>query len=374
PPLDPAGRTRIRLAIVSAFYKDHSVWKIPLKGFVYGLDRRRFELVHFNLAGNDNPVSLELRQLGDKVVTGAGGLAQWLQQLRAAEPDAVFFPEFGMDGMTAMIAAVRSAPVQMSSWGHPDSCGLPSMDYFLSSALMEPPDGDEHYTERLVRLPGTSLAYDPPQRVYSSLGRADFGLERDDVVYWFGHQIKKPLPRHDSLFPRIAREVPESRFVFLNWAAEPLMARFRTRMDRAFGEYGLDYRRHCRFLDRLPPHAFDALLRASDIFLDCPDWHGCNSTLEALAVGLPVITCPGRFMRARHSAAILTRLGLTAAIAADTDGLVRLAIRLGRDPALRQALGDHIRRIVWRLYWDRAPVEALQDFLIEATAQRASTP
>ena len=38
------------------------------------------------------------------------------------------------------------------AWGHPETSGLPTIDYFLTSALMEPEDGDDHYTERLVRL------------------------------------------------------------------------------------------------------------------------------------------------------------------------------------------------------------------------------
>ncbi len=41
------------------------------------------------------------------------------------------------------------------------------------------------------------------------------------------------------------------------------------------------------------------LNRCCDLFLDSVGWSGCNSTLEALACGLPVVTWPGELMRGR---------------------------------------------------------------------------
>ena len=58
-----------------------------------------------------------------------------------------------MDELSLQLAAQRLAPVQCNSLGHPETSGLPTIDYFLSSDLMEPLDAARHYTERLVRLP-----------------------------------------------------------------------------------------------------------------------------------------------------------------------------------------------------------------------------
>jgi len=50
----------------------------------------------------------------------------------------LLYSEIGMDGVAAQL--LRLAPVQCNNWGHPVTSGFPSLDYFLSSALMEPED------------------------------------------------------------------------------------------------------------------------------------------------------------------------------------------------------------------------------------------
>ena len=73
-----------------------------------------------------------------------------------------------------MLAALWLAPIQCASWGHPDTTGLPTIDYFLSGELMEPPDADEHYTERLVRLPNLAIYYEPLELASLPLTRAQW--------------------------------------------------------------------------------------------------------------------------------------------------------------------------------------------------------
>ncbi len=89
-----------------------------------------------------------------------------------------------MDPVAGRLAAQRLAPVQCVTWGQPETTGMPTMDYFLSSALMEPPDGDAHYTERLVRLPQLGLCYLPEGRpaVDAGSGRAGAAAGRAGVL------------------------------------------------------------------------------------------------------------------------------------------------------------------------------------------------
>ena len=58
-----------------------------------------------------------------------------------------------MEGMSAVLAGLRLAPVQCNALGHPETSGYPTIDYYLSSALMESEDAQKYYTEQLVRLP-----------------------------------------------------------------------------------------------------------------------------------------------------------------------------------------------------------------------------
>src|SRR6185312_6421819 len=115
-------------------------------------------------------------------------------EIGADAPHVLIYPEIGMDPMAARLAALRLAPVQCSSWGHPQTSGYPTIDHFLSSAAMEAEGADAFYSERLVRLPGLSTAYTPLPGAPAVVGRADLGLREDAVVYWCGQSLQKHLP------------------------------------------------------------------------------------------------------------------------------------------------------------------------------------
>ena len=76
------------------------------------------------------------------------------------------------------------------------------------------------------------------------------------------------------------------------------------------------------------------------MYLDSIGWSGGNTTLEALAYDLPVVTMPTDMMRGRHSAAILRHIGLGDRITESVDGYVRLAIDLA-DPPKQQRFQMH---------------------------------
>ena len=89
---------------------------------------------------------------------------------------------------------------------------------------------------------------------------------------------------------------------------------------------------------------FLQITMACDLMVDCLHWSGGNTTLDALHCGLPVLTCPGRFMRGRQSAAMLRLLGLAdeLVVTAPAD-MAERAVALGGDPALRQQLSARIQ-------------------------------
>jgi protein O-GlcNAc transferase len=370
----PAPGEPIRLAIVSGHLWGHSVLKIPIWGWVSLIDRRRFRLHGYHVSAQNDVETARVRRSFDRFVQGPLPLERWCETIRADAPHVVIFPEIGMDQMTSKLAGLRLAPVQCTSWGHPTTSGFPTIDYFLSSDLMEPPDADAHYTEQLVRLPNLGIAYVPPPVVPTALAREKVGLRADAIAFWCCQHLPKYLPQFDDVFARIAREVGNAQFVFIaSPRGEDISERFRRRLVRAFAAQGIDAARHVVMLSRLTTADFVGVAALCDVFLDSIGWSGCNSALECLATDLPIVTWPGPLMRARHCAAILRMLGVTETIAASRDDYVDVAVRLARDPALRTALRAKIAANRPRLYADPAPVRALEDF-IEAVVRTGTGP
>src|SRR5260221_3032262 len=156
PPARAARHSPIRVGIVSAHFFDHSVWHAFVRGWVERLDRRRFELHLFHLSAKRDKETARAAAAAAAFHEGKGQFEQWARFIHASRMDVLIYPEIGMDATTARLAAMRLAPVQATSWGHPETSGLPTMDYYLSAEAFEPPGARAHYTERLELLPGTS--------------------------------------------------------------------------------------------------------------------------------------------------------------------------------------------------------------------------
>jgi predicted O-linked N-acetylglucosamine transferase (SPINDLY family) len=264
------------------------------------------------------------------------------------------------------MAGLWLAPVQANGLGHPETSGLPTMTHALSSELMEPADGENHYSERLVRLPHTASCYHL-DRIRQDLARVSAPeREAGRINFLCSQNLQKYLPRHDHVFADIAADLPTARFNFIAREGEG-RAVFERRLARAFQARGLEAETFCRLHPGLDVEGYLRLNLACDVFLDGISWSGNNTTHEAIACGLPVVTWPGKLMRARHSAALLQRLELTETVADSAEGYVALAVQLGCDAGQRAYLKAEMATRIGRLFDDPAPIRGLEKFLRQVT-------
>ncbi len=238
---------------------------------------------------------------------------------------------------------------------------------FISSDLMEPADAADHYFEKLVRLPNLSIYCEPPDVSPPAIERGKLGLRENAIVYWCGQSLPKYLPQFDEVFARIAAEVPDSQFAFIEFGGgSGVTELFRNRLERAFKAAGLNAGDHCVFLPRLAPDLFVAAIGQCDVVLDSIGWSGCNSILESLVHNLPIVTLAGAMMRGRHAAAMLDMMNVGETTARTIDEYVAIASALGRDAILRNRLSAQIISQKHRIYRDRDCIAALQEFLDQA--------
>jgi protein O-GlcNAc transferase len=359
---------KIRVGIVSGFFYYHSNWKMPIQGWVEQLDRQRFSIHGYYTGKKKDQIFEKARRSFDRFRENCSSLKHLCETITNDRLHVLIYPEIGMNPMTARLAALRLAPIQCTSWGHPDTSGFPTIDYYLSSDLMEPPGADHHYTERLVRLPNLSIYYKPLEIQPAQLDRSD-GLPLDAVIYFCPQSLFKYLPQYDQVFPRIAKQVEQCRFLFIKHPkSSHLNERFVARLRKAFAEYGMCENDYVGFLPLLNPEHYQALNRLCDVFLDSIGWSGCNSTMEAIANDLPVVTMPGDLMRGRHSHAILTMMGVTETIAESLDEFIDLAVRLGRKSQFRSEIKEKISQNKHKLYRDTSCIKGLEAFIEEKVA------
>src|SRR5664279_4555310 len=374
-PPPPAPGEPIRVGIVSGFFFRHSNWKIPMKGWISQLDRSRFHVTGYYLGIIHDEQTDAAAGICDRFVHRILDIEGWRREILSHAPHVLIYPGLLMDASSLQLAAQRLARVQCNSWGHPETSGMPTLDYFLSSDLMEPPEADAYYTEKLVRLPNLSIFYEPVAGEPVSVTRAELGLRPGATVFWSAQSLYKYLPQHDDVFVRIALASGNCQFVFLRHSGgPPVNELFEARLNREFAALGLKASDHCVFLNGMNQSKFVAAIGQCDVFLDSIGWSGCNSALESLPHNLPIVTIPGRLMRGLHSAAILSMMGVPETIAASVEDYVSIAVRLANDPVSRRALSARMKANQHKVYRDRACVTALEDFLDQAARPIARRP
>jgi protein O-GlcNAc transferase len=356
---------RIRIGIVSNNIFDHSVWTALIKGWVLHLDRSKFELHIFYLGTKHDSETALAQSMATAFVQGKPSLPQWIEAILAHRIEVLIYPEIGMDMKTVTLANLRLAPVQMATWGHPETTGLPAMDYYISATGLEPENAENYYTEKLIELPHLGCCYQQSVVAAANPDLRQLGIRTEEPLLLCPGSPFKYSPQHDWVLVEIARRLGRCQMIFFTLESQNgLSGRFRERMTQVFKEAGLNFESYGTFVPWLARPEFYGLLKRSDVFLDTIGFSGFNTAMQAIECGLPIVTREGRFMRGRLASGILKRMNLPELVAADEEEYISLAVKLVRDKEYRGTISMRIEESRHMLFDDLLPIRAFEDFLV----------
>lgn len=365
-PASHRGNGRPRVGIVSAHICNHSVWKAILKGWFQWLDTERVELLAFHLSPKVDAETAFAESHARHFEFGARSLKQWADTILSHEPDVLIYPEIGMDPMTVKLASLRLAPVQAASWGHPETTGLPTIDYYLSAEDFEPEGAQQYYSEELVILPHLGCAYEPRIAEAAEPDWSNLGVAPDRPIFVCPGSAFKYTPPYDAVLVAIARRLPSCQFLFfISPHGAERTHKLRMRVSNSFRVAGLDPARHLIFAPWLSTPYFYGLLRRSHVVLDTIGFSGFNTAIQAAEQGLPIVTREGRFMRGRFASGILRRMGLGDLVAQTEEQYIDLAVRLVSDERLLEQTRERMIASRDVLFNDQIPVHALEQFVTD---------
>jgi protein O-GlcNAc transferase len=358
---------KLRIGIISRYLYEHSIGRTT-RGLVAMLDRKHFELTtifippvtrdeYSRAIASDAARSLVLPTRLDAARTAIAQL----------ELDVLFYQDIGMDPFTYFLAFARLAPVQCVSFGHPDTTGIPNVDWWISSERFESKGAELHYSERLWRIPdvGTLAYYYHPARQFVPPSRDMLGLPSEARLYTCPQTLFKLHPEFDRLAAEILRGDGDGRLVLIALGHEAWREILIRRLRKSMPDV----------LDRvivLPPMTHDrflGLLAASDVILDTPHFNGMNSSLEALAVGTPIVTRPGPLQRMRHTAGMYAAMELNDLCASSDEQYIKLALEIARDADKRAAYSRLIKERQAALFEDRRVIHGYEAFFQQVAKQ-----
>lgn len=329
-------RGRLRIGFVSRFFYGHSIARTT-HGLIRDLPRDRFEVFVLSIAAKDDEWSRRIRGDCDCHVALPEELAAVRRAIESAKLDVLFFADLGMDALTYFLAFWRLAPLQLTTWGHPVTSGIDTIDAFVSAAGLESAGSEDQYSEALLKLPAF---YNPGYRrpaMPALRSRSELGLPAKGPLYLCPQFLFKLHPDFDAALAAILRQSPDAQILLLA-AKREAKARLRQRMDAVLGAEAS----RVHFLERMPTPRYYEVLAAADVVLDPFHFGGNNTTCEAFAFGKPIVTLPARFLRGRYTLACYREMQIDDGIASSPDEFVRIAVALGRDDERRAALSARI--------------------------------
>jgi len=355
---------RVRIGFASAFFHVGTCGRY-FKSWITDLDRDRFEVFIYHIFPGMDEIASAIAGRADCFRSFGGGRTYpsiIAPEIRRDELDVLVYPELGMDWTSFALAALRLAPRQYVAWGHPVTTGHATIDAFISCASMEPDGAQAHYTEKLITLPGIGTRYELPL-VPTDTHRDQFGLPDKRRLLLCPQSLWKIHPDNDTLFAELLAANPGTLLVLFAGRHPVLTDRFMRRLERVFAQHGVGARERVLVLPQVGHDDYLRINLVCDAMLDTLHWSGGNTSLDALACGLPIVTLPGAYMRGRQSAGMLRLVGTPELIARDRDDYLRIVGRLAGDPDWRRTLAVRIRAGHTNLFDVPDAIEAFQTLL-----------
>jgi protein O-GlcNAc transferase len=320
----PEPARRLRIGYVSADFRRHSAYNV-FGPVIRRHDRRAFEVVCYSAGTREDDCTRALREAVDlwrPIATLPDEAVA--QQVSADAIDILVDLSGHSHGNRLPVFARKPAPVQVTAWGYAAGTGVETIDYFLADPVLVAPEERVHFAEEIVDLP-CALCYEAPE--YMPAPSPSPELQRDPFTFACINRVQKISDRIVGVWSRILEAVPGSRLLIkdqqLNGhdARQYLLGRLRKaeipeERVELLGESS--HLEHLKIFDRV------------HLALDPYPHVGGISTLEALWMGVPVVTMTGGGTTSRSSASILAAAGMEEWIARSDDEYVGIARNAAR--------------------------------------------
>ena len=300
-------------------------------------------------------------------------LPQAREQVAALQLDILIYLDIGTEPVGTFLAYSRLAHVQCALVGMPVTTGIPAIDWFVSSTLVEPPDAAGHYSERLLLLSRVLFYFTKPALPALFRDRAMLGLPTEVHIYVVPVKLHKIHPDFDALLDQILLQDPQGIALFFKDDADPdWRFQFGRRLDKTLSQ---GPRQRIRFAQWLSEDDLIQVVHNADVVLD-PLHFGMGATGRLIfAIGTPVVTLRGPYMRARVCASMCDLLGLADCVASSSTEYVAKALHFAHDAQARQAVFDAMHRNAAALYENEAIIPEFEQALLQLAraAPRAAT-
>ena len=329
---------RLRIGYASGDLREHAV-AVFFEPLLRLRDRSQFEVFCYSESGKHDHVTDRLQQLSDHWRVTLGYSDDQVAQMVHEDQIDILVDLSGHTAGNRLTAWARKpAPIQISWLGYPNTTGLKAIDYSLTCDVQNPVDEPTLHTEQLLRIPGGSFCFAPPQDApeLSPLP----AIKKGHITFGSLHRPFKVSSKTHDLWASALKACPDATLIAFNTRFNDAL---KHELVAALTRRGIDESR----IEVRSTYRGDSYLetyREIDIGLDATPWAGGTTTMEALWMGVPVIAYYGNNRPSRGTAGIVHHLGKPEWIARSTQQYAELVASLAGDldelASLRRSLRE----------------------------------
>ena len=336
-PLSVEGR-RLRIGFISSHMHHHSVGSCYRNVMIQLAAQPEVEVTFFNLVNVMDEKIQEIIAAQIPIISLPKSFVAAHKLVADKKLDLIIYPDIGMDAPTHYMAMARLAPHQACFQGHPETTGIDTIDYVISSRRYEPPHADENYTERLLCHPGIDTVFQRPDAPERWLTRAELGLPEGKKLYVCPMAIQKLHPDFDAVLAEILARDPHAVIVLFNDFMQQIASHLL--QQRIVGKCDAS---RVIFLSWQPREVLFSIMKQADAVLDTIYFGGGTTAQYAFAFGCPIVTMPGHYARGRMVFAYYETMGIADAPIADSlQSYAMVAVKLANDTAYAARLRKDI--------------------------------
>jgi len=287
--------SKIKIGFISEYLTDHTIGKL-FKGIILNLNKKDFEIQIFHTEKTKKGKIYENFIEAEKVNQIKNFILpkkfEDKQKIIANEKlDILFYPEIGLSLEVYYLSFIKLATYQITSWGHPETTGNNTIDYFLTSKLIESEDSKKNFSEKLLYTDYLPMYYFTPE-VKNRLEKSELSKNN---IYSCPQTLFKIHPDFDFIIAKIQKEDKDAKLYFIKDLNKTYYKKLTTRFKK---NKEIDLNR-IEFIDGLSWENYINHCGKASVLLD-PIYFGAgNSFYESMVYGTPTVSKPTKYTKSR---------------------------------------------------------------------------
>jgi predicted O-linked N-acetylglucosamine transferase (SPINDLY family) len=270
--------------------------------------------------------------------------------------DMIIYPEIGMDVYFYLLSYSKLAPIQINTWGHSETSGIDTIDYYFSSKYYETETSQDNYSEKLICLDSLGTYYYDISifEYYKDVINTNindiyelFNLSSKCNIYGVLQPIYKFHPTNIKIIKNILENDTKALVIFIS--SNGLEKRFLKYLDDHLDFYN----NRVRIIERQTTKNYLKLIRIMNIILDTYPFGGCNTSLECLFLGKVLITLPSNKINGRFTYGFYKKMNIDELICNNNIEFINKSLYYANNIDERNIISEKILKNLKMLFYEK---------------------